>query len=823
MDHNIDPSISLHVLFGNQNHGRSSTSTVDSSPRDQSQLPHAIEEETSDEADELPLDAVMHLKNFVAQHEQSLPDEPDNSDLTLMSFAHLNPSSSSGLEAAAAVAAAAAATASASATSASRESHLRLSFEDKSRASQTTSPLVHYNPQEPAQRLGRPRRHITSTLPVPLDSSSKNLNKAVISRFRFDGQPLVGHGSRGGKTPMATPRGLVTSVRRPSQKKQSQLNFAVKKPSSKEELPALSPIDTDELISRIVAENNNMETGDMTDPMLADEPKPEDPTKQKSLKVTLTLKRKPEAPQYKSRKKQKTIASLCKVSRTTIVSTRSKLSRQLPGPLVGLCYDLYDENFMNAPQNASCNTELLALGFPVKAAPYAKEIMYIITFMQQFDRILGVDDIGPAEIEYGLGLSQPPTSTSADEAGVSPQMKELFNRILSLVLNRKKPIQGHSKSAYQELVALCGTLGPPREWLASSAPVAQDATSPNDSDLDLVDPSRPDIPIEEPKLPQTIKMSRNPLLLPGFDMIGIDAITSPFDRLILLRTMLQWSLVASESVKLFMAQSIQSQDLPGDKETYYGARSILKGYKDAYDTKALAEAKLAKRDDDVKYYDPTLNPLDHSFRIRLVQDVIGDAGFHVGRFFLCRMASETNGGLSSIRKMTLAWSGPARASLPSFKLYVQDVYSMLRGSLAVDGVEFDKHGNEVHPKIPKQHWWYEVASNGTELQSFLDHLGKRLGVTPSDENESFIIPSNSPLYKACFPMYEYLYGLLPLIHKQEALDMTELRRSKLKTVNYNEPSVYENIAGANDDSDYEEEYIEEGGVHSDQDDDAYID
>ena len=58
--------------------------------------------------------------------------------------------------------------------------------------------------------------------------------------------------------------------------------------------------------------------------------------------------------------------------------------------------------------------------------------------------------------------------------------------------------------------------------------------------------------------------------------------------------------------------SVQLQDIPGDKDTYYAARAILNGFKNAHDTKIAAVSKR-KSEDEIRYIDPTSDPMTHPF------------------------------------------------------------------------------------------------------------------------------------------------------------------------------------------------------------------
>lgn len=137
-------------------------------------------------------------------------------------------------------------------------------------------------------------------------------------------------------------------------------------------------------------------------------------------------------------------------------NNRHRATRHLPGPLIGLYYDLYDDNILQAQQNVEAASEKLALGFPIIKSPYASEISYIIAYLNKFKEVIFGDkvvNLGPQDIESGLSL--PPlqgtdeihdrfngrkieTSNVDDTAYTSPIINKLFCRLLTLVLNRKK-------------------------------------------------------------------------------------------------------------------------------------------------------------------------------------------------------------------------------------------------------------------------------------------------------------------------------------------------------------------------------------------------
>lgn len=788
-----------------------------------------------------------------------------------------------------------------------------------------TSPVVQYNPDEKTKRLGRPRKHLYTRSGSLETSSSQNLNESVISKFRFDTQPIAGPGSRGGRLISRQPRGKITSGTH-KRKLQAQLNFSVEKSSTSDhsltkrdvqedirsgitsDVPSslANAIDLDSTVSSTnhtdieqdtpsqipsprVIENSNMDIDAITantelidqleevEPsndhiqaldnedenqeiddtsndtngipvdMLLNEDKTASSVEIKrsngvprSIVVKLskpadeilkTLKKAP-VKRKRSRPGKKAQSLLTTTSRTTVANNTKRVTRQLPGPLVGLHYDLYDDNIIRAEANTDAQLEKIALGFPVIRSPLASDILFIVSFLNKFSSILKIDDIGPLELENGLSLKNPfalneVANPEYTPEYVSPQMEHLFARLVSLVLNRKKEITSIS-NAISDLKNMNQFLGLPKEWKEvekdEDEEVKEEPGSP-------VDPNKPEILPIKPFVREQPKYKFNPFQDPDFEKYGLKGIKDPTNRLILLRATIQWALSTSEILKNYIFQSVQNQDIPGDKETYYAARSVLKGFKNAEETKRLAEAKLAKRDDDVKYYDPTSNPLDHSYRIRLSEELAGDIGFHIGRFYLCRMANEYSGGLASIKKMHSVWNGPVVAMPSSFKLYVHDVHQSLVDGLTNDGVEFDQEGNEIkRPKVRNnsKHNWYELASNGQELSMFVDFLAKRLGLTVSEQRVK-IIPMTSTIHKSVSNLHGYLSALLPLILQQESVNFFDKRSTRHK-INYSDKNASKNFLLEDDfpkenENENDEDYLEEAEEVQleENEDDDYVD
>lgn len=687
--------------------------------------------------------------------------------------------------------------------------------------------VVQYTPDEKLRRLGRPR--VTVSGPVANeDSSSENLERATYSKFRFDELPVDGPGSRGGTTPRREPKGKVTGTHKQRQQQQSISKFFQSdKPKTEKperECKSLNTPENEETKKEPLSESEKP----------VSTPKSKTPTSPKRKAKSTP----PPAKKTKTRAKPRSLSSkVTQTSRTTVINNRHKITRQLPGPLLPLHYDIYDDNTLEANENQASSNEKICLGFPVRKNSYAGDIVYVIAFLNKFRDILYIYNIGPQDIEEGLSLGQEDDNNSY----VSPLMEVLYCNLLTLILNRKKPIQPTSLvNAISELKSMLPTLGLPKQWRQDQIVVAV-KVSPKDFE-EPVDPNNSQVLQSEIYKNSTPPpSSRNPFLSPDFEKNGLKGIKDPIDRLIMIRCFIQWSFLVSNTVKNYITQSTQAQEILGDKDTYYGPRSILKGFKNTDDVRKEAELRISKRKssttnpEDTKYVDPTSDPLQHSMRLRLDELVVGDVGFHIGRFYLVRMADDTNGGLSSIDRMKYIWSNKSSeiAILPSqFKLYVLDVHSMLTDSLADYGVEFDSKGNEVEQPVKGVEHWYEVASTTNELEQFVIFLEQRLGMDGQEQNENEI-SKTSMIYRPLLNLRNYLSSMLSLLYKQEEarLDSGKSRSSRRKDINYSDVDASRRILSATndeeedmdpfvDDDDAYEEFDEEID-HDDGEDDDY--
>lgn len=773
---------------------------------------------------------------------------------------------------------------------------------------------VEYDPNEKAKRLGRPRKHLNGMpAPTPGDSSTENLEKATVSKFRFDERPVEGPGSRGGDPSLRKNAGKLTDTSAVRKRKQALLNFTrsensaalgltteneqaevgeerseVKKEGenapkencddeqkqtekdteidiaretidSGTSIMTISKIEpgqengssvstvspepnegtdaTETTENQVETENqteNDAENVSITDDMAenTDSGKrsvDEEDSANKRLKTKRAPAKKKKAPAKEGKIKKLTLSFKPRASRTSMVREKNRITRTYPGPLVAVHFDLYDDNVIDAEGNAATASERLALGFPVTKCEYAGDIIFLISYLMKFEHIIEIHGLGPEDIEVGLGLA---VRRPGDPTTVLPNMEQLFRKLLALVLNRKKPILlSMQRTAIQELRNQYITLGLPEEWRDDQH--TRVVTSlPCDPLKDQVDPSRPQVSYEDNYEYQAPAEKFNPFLEKDFEEFGLLGIAKPMDRLVMMRCLAVWSISASNQLKTYLTQVINNQDIPGERDTIYASRAVLKGFQQTVDLKKELESKIAKRnkslltpkgtpdpDSILRYIDPTSDPHAHPMALRFNEYIVGDCGFHIGRFYLVKMADASSGAISSIEKMKSVArdSAGVRSSIPSsFKLYVEDVHRVLTNSLGAFGPEFDEQGNEIPTSntFDRSDFWHVVASNSMELGAFIHHVAQRLGI---EDGDSPVVSQSSLAYKPLLNMHQYLSLIHPLLEEYEKLEVSavgEVRTSRRKKVDYAAEKEWA-----------EEEYHEDEYGHAEEgdDDDYYED
>lgn len=507
-------------------------------------------------------------------------------------------------------------------------------------------------------------------------------------------------------------------------------------------------------------------------------------------------------------------------SPTTILRENNRNARPLPGPLVPLHYTLYDGNVINSENNKVAAEQKLAFGFPVKHNPNLYDIMYILLFLSKFDPVVQAGPLGPDDFEQGLDLDN-----ELKRPMISQTMEVFFRRLLVLLLNRKKAIPKEGqRPAIQELQAKYSTFGLPEEWRDDSLIHEVDSFPCVPAD-DVVDPSKPPVAPEDLLEYEGPKELPNPFHSKEFEEYGLAGIESPRQRVILLRTMVVWCLSVSLRVKTHLTSVVSKQEVPGERDNLYVSRAVMKGFANTLESKKDHEVKVARKtkptskggmqDFDLRlaYMDPTSNPMTHPLALRLNEFVIGDLGFHIGRFYLVRTADASAGGLGALDKMkNAAKLGPGDRSMSTnFRLYVEDVHSVLDSCLRVDGVEFDSNGDEVthDVKYDDTKYWYTVASNYDELQAFTDLIELKLGTktTPGE------IAHGSDAYRPLLFMYQYLCHVTPIIGELEGLfagGNGATRATRKKAIDYSAGPAWDEELDEYSEKRGDDDYSEDG-------------
>lgn len=675
--------------------------------------------------------------------------------------------------------------------------------------------FVPYNPSTPSSRLGRPRKNIKTALAPPENSSSRNYKEALVSKFRFDRLPLDGPGSRGGRLGQRrTPRGRVTvgSLRNSTRQTVSTHFSGNDKLKSKSIGLGLAPSDRQTEVfedrgntfSEELPVSNDYESKfnvrDRQERNLDDESKGyplpipvHTERRSEDKEKTTSLENNDEDLLPSDKKKSSCLkkpSTLTSVSKTTILSAFPKNAEKHPCPSVGLNYDLYDENIMLAPQNREAASEKIAFGAPVVKSPYAQHIIYIISFLGKFWNIVyGRQRILFYPQDFEQGLSLPPISsdhnshedhnsrrTYADPnynpSYVSHKMIDLFCRLTSLVLNREMIIDINSQvNTVFALRSLVSTLGLPGVWRDDS-PIfeSQEQTIIEDEIGDYTNPE--EIPQSKIHYKGPV-YSSNPFQNSiGFAKVGFQGIEKPLDRLLVLKTLVQWSLCTSASVRNSVDVSIQDQEITG--ETSCVSRIIHKGLgnKRHFQNYEARKRRSNYSLEDERLVDTPRTALA-AFRggsnSRLDQHCVGDLGFKVGRFYLCGATGAGPCRELSSNELQLSFNSfhfPHGPMLSNFKLYVEDVHLMLSHSLKRYGIEINDNGDYVENNEREDTYWYEVASNVDELTDFVRLLGCKVGkLTPSEPMR--VISTTSLIYKPILHLYEYLSSVLAELSRED--------------------------------------------------------
>lgn len=595
----------------------------------------------------------------------------------------------------------------------------RLVYDSNSQVS-----IVVVNPasNEGSGRLGRPRKHTAINSSSSIDTSFKNFDKSMISRFRVDNLPITGPGSR--------------SYTKKDEKKKVQqvLNFNnfKKKEINNEPTITINISDSDEevplkkqKIDNQIKEsddddddddnnnNNNNKNNNNNDNNNDDD---DDETNLElidydNVRGLTTI--------------EPTSRKLNTLKKSNGLFITLKKRKDYPSPLVGL----YSDSYQNPQYNDTIpEFNKVAIGYEVKPTPFAKDILYILSFFNKFRHLFReLPNLSPQDFEIGLKLNsnikypiknvnqkvnKTPLFSANDGDGISEFMESLYLRLLTLCLNKKRDLDKKQLiKASLELKNSVYVFGVPKEWRNDTNLFKKKKLNkePNEEIIDLSN--------DELLEPELIKYGESiienlPINSEDFEMDGLSGL-SPKDRLILLKSLVQWTLSESNLVKKEILGITDTYSYT-EKETYYCSRYIKDGANSIEfsnnNLKIINFKKKPTKGELESSFDATTNPISNPFFLRSLDFFVGDGGNFIGRFYLCRTYNHEIGHLLNGKDIKNLSNKSIDELLlieqPSnFKLYVEDLSTTFH--------------YDMNP-------WYEIASNCKELLKFIDFLQLKL-------------------------------------------------------------------------------------------------
>jgi hypothetical protein len=690
-------------------------------------------------------------------------------------------------------------------------------------SSQMSIVVVNPGSSDGGSRLGRPRKHSVKLPPNFEDSSSKNYEESLVSRFRVDSKPVSGPGSRGGRKPKSKPKILSNTGKPLSQQpifakngntlkllsqKDAQAGEPLKVAIAKKIDPNVAEVQPDTTI--ILEDVHTLKAKGRS--TVSDEKILQAQASTRLGLVPLAAKpanfhgQQQQQQHQQEQQQQQQQQQQQHSSSTTLTSAppapqrkRTRKKRDIPGPITGAFNDSYDPEILK-PRDQK-ELDFVALGYFVKPAPYARDIITVLSFFNKFKKYFkDLQNLSPQDIEEGLKLPscapykldnviQSATEPSFDSSNsdVSETMNQLFFQLLGLLLNKKKAITPSSMpKALDEFKSQVLNFGLPIEWRNDSGVYADpliDDSLKNNEDEEPVDPTHPEFfDTTQYHFDTSRPLDHTPLDNADFESRGLNSL-EPTDRLVLLRSLVHWCTSYSDSIRNEITKQLAKQDSSGDKETYYISRFIKEGeagVEQANISLKLHPRKKVKKNEDETTLDPytdaTANPLDHHMSFRIMDFYAGDAGVN-GRFFLCRSSDPDTGGLSTMAHMKQVLESQTSVTdmlslvQPSrFKLYVQDVTTMLK-SLGSEIVLGDQ-SETLDP-------WYEVASNSEELREFTDFLQDRLVVVKNPQIQNLLdyLTNATPMLTKFETIFKEYNGVVTSRQSRKREQVTDLKEN----------------------------------------------
>lgn len=243
---------------------------------------------------------------------------------------------------------------------------------------------------------------------------------------------------------------------------------------------------------------------------------------------------------------------------------------QLNNEIWASCVPLLSTDFKN-------NTPAISrLKFPhMKAVPFAKDLIMFMNFINKFNQFLPSElwSLSIQDLQVGLDLytgdPDEPIAQLYQDCLLPRELKRcqdlvnlFFLCLMKLTLNIYTPTNlgslADGKKPFDKLVqkitAKAADYGYPREWMKPEPESVNIATPQNqvflEDKLEPVDKHNPDILKTNTDFfyqREHLDSDKNPLFTPDLDKTGLRALT-PIDRLIMLRTLVQWCISNSDRI-----------------------------------------------------------------------------------------------------------------------------------------------------------------------------------------------------------------------------------------------------------------------------------
>ncbi|KAH3675670.1 hypothetical protein WICMUC_002587 [Wickerhamomyces mucosus] len=564
----------------------------------------------------------------------------------------------------------------------------------------STVSLVMVNPasKEGTNRLGRPRRSLNSGSPAPKPTdhgegeSLKNLDNSLVSTFRVDSLPVAGPGSRGGRKKKE--RGRILNS--------NKIDGFLKK-----KLDEVINISDEEEIE----DNHDLSKIAKPSELLSDKPsknlteKNKGQTNKKLVQQVLNFGNFKSS--FPSQNNDSTINKekakpLAKLSLSSFKISK-KPKKEIQGPLTQL---QNDGNYVDLSLLKDEDLKKISFGYPIKPVSYAGDLIFIMGFYHKFRQFFtGLGNIDITEFESELGLNKIKVQENNNENFKEPAkgnneeevfeklpefINSFFIQLLTLVLNRDKLNTRKSLSAALiELLTRIKEFGIPQSWRSTESQPEKFQID----DSDLVDSTTEDSEFFEYTYKETsIDQQTFPLSTDDFINNGLIALT-PENRLILLKSLCQWSLTNSTKIKTHVSNLLNLQENT-EKETSYIPKYIK------YDEIEMKRLTNKPKNVEKQVIDIFSNPEQDPLSLRLVDFLIGNCGPSNGNYYL--------------------------VNLRSFPITFQN-FTDIENEIDRDSIlEECSNGLKLYVHDFINNEWYEISSSIESLKEFLKYLQKKV-------------------------------------------------------------------------------------------------